>query len=375
MQIDTQTDKSQESILLVDLSEGYGGVDARVIETARGLHGRHAYAVATIEGSPVHQRLIDAGLKAATVPYGKRDPRNVTALLRIIRRGGYRVVDAHNDQSWLWGLMAARIARVPVKIASVQLPCRTTPGGYRGWLQEQILHLNRWWGCRFMTVNRPLIKYLRDLGVPQDKIALIYNAIELNSYDADQAPIPIREIAGWPADTIVFAVIARLVYQKAHDILLPALARARETHPQIRCLIVGDGKLETQLKRQRDALALQDYVHFMGFREDIPAILNSSDVFCLPSRSEGLPFALLEACAHKMPLLVSNVDGMQELCEHKKTAYMVPPEDVAALADGLIWHVESRQEARAIGQSAFDFVQARLSPQVMVQETLAFYGV
>ena len=371
--ISIHKDNKKEPVLLVDLSQAYGGVDARVIETARGLHGLRDYAVATLEGSPVHQKLIDAGLNAVTVPYGKRDPRNVAALYRIIRRDGYQVVDAHNDQSWLWGLLAAQLAGVPVKVASVQLPCRITPGGYRGWGQEQILHLNRRMGCRFMTVNTLLIDYLHGLGIAREKIALIFNAIELSAHDVDQEPLDMRQLAGWPADTVVFSVIARLVYQKGHDILLTALASAIKTHPQIRCVFVGDGKLEQPLKEQCAELGLQQHVHFMGFRKDIPAILNSSDVFCLPSRSEGLPFALLEACAHKLPLLVSDVDGMKELFEHQRTAYLVPPEDVDKLVEGLIWHVESLDAARELGVAAHHFVQQRLSPQLMVQETLAFY--
>lgn len=361
-------------ILIVDLAQGYGGVETRVIEMARGFHGQQDYAVAVLEGAPVHQRLINEGLIAEALPYHKRDPRNLFALLKIIRRGGYKVVDAHNDQSWLWGLWAAKLADVPVKVASVQLPCRTTPGGFRGRVQEWILRLNIRWGCTFMTVNKLLIDYLKGIGAPASDISLIYNAIELEKYGPKNSGLDLKEITGWPEDVVIFSIIARLVPQKAHDILLRAVAEAVKHEPRIRCLIVGEGKLEAALKGQTKDLNIESFVHFLGFRDDIPDILNSSDVFCLPSRSEGLPLALLEATAQQMPVLISDVDGMGELFNHLETAYMVPADDVAALAEGLIWHVNSMPTAETIGQNAYEFVKKRLSPQVMIDQTLDFYN-
>ena len=183
-----------------------------------------------------------------------------------------------------------------------------------------------------------------------------------------------RALAGWPADSIVFANVARLSPQKAQDTLLKGVAEAVKTHPQIRCLIVGEGRLEAELKAQATALGIDEYVHFTGFRKDVAAFLQGSDVFCLPSRAEGLPFALLEACAFKMPILVSAVDGMAELFEHNETAYMVPPDDVERLAAGLIWHVEHMDAARKIGENAHDVVRERLSPEEMVDQTIEFYN-
>lgn len=360
-------------ILLVDLAKGYGGVETRVIEMARGLHGKRDYAVAVLDQSPVHQRLVDEGLNVETIHHKKRDPRNLFALLNIIRKGGYQVVDAHNDQSCFWGLGAAWLANVPVKISSVQLPCRLTPGGIRGRLQEWILVLNRMWGCRFMVVNENLVEYVKGLGVAEHNIALIYNTITFEA-EVDLTPkLNLRQEIGWPDDTVIFANIARLVPQKAQDILLRSVAQAVKKEPRIRCVFVGQGKLEKKLKALTHELGITDYVSFLGFRNDIPEILKSIDVFCLPSRSEGLPLALLEANAYQKPVLVSDIDGMGELYTHMETAYLVPADEIEPLVDGLIWHVEELDSARQIGKQAYAYVQRRLSPKVMIDQTLDFY--
>lgn len=363
-----------EPIMIVDLAESYGGIETRILEMAKGLHGRKPYTVAVIDGSPLQQRLAAAGLDFSPIRFRKYDPRIIGALTRLIRRDGYRVIDAHNDQSWLWGTLAASLTGVPNKIASVQLHCRVTPGGFKGWTQEMILKLNRWLGGRFLTINRVLVDYISELGVPQGEIGLVYNAIELESFAHSDPPLDVRQLAGWPADSVVFANVARLSPQKAQDTLLEGVAKAVKSHPQIRCLIVGEGRLEAPLKAQATALGINDHVHFTGFRKDVAAILQGSDVFCLPSRAEGLPFALLEACALKMPILVSAVDGMAELFEHNTTAYMVPPDDVERLSTGLIWHVENMDAAREIGVNAHEFVRERLSPEEMVDQTIEFYN-
>jgi glycosyltransferase involved in cell wall biosynthesis len=118
---------------------------------------------------------------------------------------------------------------------------------------------------------------------------------------------------------------------------------------------------------------LQDRIHFAGFRDDIPALLQASDAFCLPSLSEGLPYALLEAGSYRLPLLVTRVGGMAELLTHKQTAFLAPPADPLALAEGLRWLIDHPQETSVLGQAAFDLIRQRFNPEKMIAQTLAVY--
>jgi glycosyltransferase involved in cell wall biosynthesis len=136
---------------------------------------------------------------------------------------------------------------------------------------------------------------------------------------------------------------------------------------------VGEGRSRAALEAQVRLAGLEERVHFAGFRDDIPALLGASDAFCLPSLSEGLPYALLEACAQRLPLLVTQVGGMAELLTHKRTAYLAPPAKPEALADGLAWLVEHPQAAASMGQAAFDHVRQCFSPEDMVARTLKVY--
>jgi glycosyltransferase involved in cell wall biosynthesis len=93
----------------------------------------------------------------------------------------------------------------------------------------------------------------------------------------------------------------------------------------------------------------------------------------LPSLSEGLPYALLEACAYRRPLLVTEVGGMAEFLQHQQTGFLVPPGDAAALAEGLRWLMAHPQAVTEMSQRAFSELERHFSPAEMLAKTLAVY--
>jgi len=171
-------------------------------------------------------------------------------------------------------------------------------------------------------------------------------------------------------------VVARLEPVKGHTYLIEALSQTVTAYPQLRCLIVGDGRTRPELETQIQKLNLQDYIHLAGFRDDIAELLCASDAFCLPSLSEGLPYALLEASAYRLPALITAVGGMAELFTHQETAFMVPPANSAALAEGIKWLITHPQEAATLGQAAYGYVQQQFNPKDMIAKTLnVYYGI
>lgn len=153
-------------VLLIDLAKHYGGAEVRVFDLAASLHGRRPYAVAALAGGPLHRRLEAAGLVSLPVPYARSDPRLVLFMLRAIRQGGVRVVDAHNPQSQFWGHLAALLAGAPVRISTVHSAYRFEHNGsLKGRAYEQVLRLNGWWGNHFITVSEVVSTYLRSIGI------------------------------------------------------------------------------------------------------------------------------------------------------------------------------------------------------------------
>ncbi len=131
-------------------------------------------------------------------------------------------------------------------------------------------------------------------------------------------------------------IVGRLDEQKAHDVLLDALALATKTLPTWRLLVVGRGELEEPLRARAEQLGIGSRVTWCGQVDDPFVYYRAADVFALPSRHEGMPNALMEAMASGLPVIVSDASpGPLELVEHDKTGLIVPVNDAAALAVAL----------------------------------------
>ncbi len=365
---------TNRSILIIDLAKYYGGADVRVVDLAKALHGKRDYTVATLGRSPVYKRLVSLGLNAQQVPHGRGNPLMVSYLHNLIRKQGFGVVDAHNPQSQFWGHLASStisgITRVSTVHSAYRLEHDNSP---KGRFYESVLRMNRRSGAHFIAVTEAVYKYLDDAGIPQDRTTLIHNCLDMKRLHVRRCETePFRDL-GWDDDTYVLITVSRLEPVKAHKILLDGISQVVGEYSDFRCLIVGDGRLREELEAQVNSLQLGNIVHFTGFRDDIPALLAASNAFTLPSLSEGLPYALLEASSQALPMLVTAVGGMAELLEHKKTGYLIPVADADALAGGIRWLMENREQAVEIGESAHDLIRNKFSPQEMIEKTLALY--
>ncbi|HME91545.1 MAG TPA: glycosyltransferase, partial [Myxococcaceae bacterium] len=142
--------------------------------------------------------------------------------------------------------------------------------------------------------------------------------------------------------------------------------------PEAQLIVVGSGEELSSLSNQVEALALQRSVHFVGECTDVAPLLQACDAFVLPSRTEGLPVALLEAMAVGLPVVATRVAGTQQLLQDSVTGALVPSEDPVALAERLL-ELGNRARAQSWGQRARKHVQAHYSLDVVADRYVAMY--
>lgn len=181
-----------------------------------------------------------------------------------------------------------------------------------------------------LGVSRFTVEELRRCGIPDAKLAFVYNGI------ADVPP----DLSG-PADfplpkphTVTFAAVSRLDEAKGVAYLIEAVARARESAPNVRLVILGDGPELPRLKEQVSRLELGAAVAFLGARSDVANCLSCVDAYCLPSLSETFSISLVEAMRAGKPSIASAVGGVLEVATESE-ALLVPPRDVGALANAI----------------------------------------
>jgi glycosyltransferase involved in cell wall biosynthesis len=179
----------------------------------------------------------------------------------------------------------------------------------------------------------------RYLGVSAGRTRTIPHGVELEPF-ARVGPAERKRLrAKWGAvdDTIVVGTVGRLVPQKALHVLLEAFAhyRACGSLPS-RLVVVGYGPLEPELKARSLELGLADAVVWAGFRDDIPTVMSSFDVFALSSQYEGFGVVLLEAMAAGKPIVATRVSAIPEVVEDGVTGLLCPPGDADTFAAALL---------------------------------------
>ncbi len=367
------TENTSPPVLIIDLAKQYGGAEVRVFTLASELHGRHPYAAAVLNNSPLHKKLVTAGLSCIALTHGRGNPLMFFALKRIIRSNNFKIVDAHNPQSQFWGLSAAAAAGVTVRISTVHSAYGITDKGMRKFLYEAALSLNRFHGCRFIAVSESVSAYLQSLRIDKERITIISNGIKTT--ESPESDCAVRKLFGIGKDDYLIAAVGRLEPVKGHKYLIQAMKNAVKKHPLIHCLIIGEGRMKKELQSMVMNEKLEGNIHFTGFSHDVREILNCCNAFCMPSLSEGHPYALLEACAGALPVLATSTGGIKDLLENNRTGILVQPGSSEALEKGILWLVENTAESAIMGQAAYKMVSEKFSIERMMMETLKVYGI
>lgn len=283
------------------------------------------------------------------------------AFLRLIKKERIALIHAHEFTANAYGTLLGRIANVPV--------LATVHGKNYYWEQAK-----RRIAYRFVSRAAKMIAVSQDLkqfvvervGIPAHRIKVVYNGVETYSppeTDRVQTARGELEISRW--DHVVGSV-GSLYPVKGHIYLIRALPLILQECPSTLVLLVGRGELESTLKAEASRLGVEDHVRFLGFRNDIPVLLGLMDVFVLPSLSEGLSIALLEAMAAGRPIVATKVGGNAELVDEGQTGYLVPSEAPEALAHCVVCLLRNKGQARAFGDRGKQRVEEQFSLAAMV---------
>ena len=199
------------------------------------------------------------------------------------------------------------------------------------------------------------------VGIQNGRIRVIYNGVTPGPPVSDVEVERCRSELGIQAGDRVLGTVGSLYPVKGHTFLLDTMPAVLQRFPNIVLIIAGRGELEVSLKDQAKRLGIERKVRFLGMRQDIPRLLALMDVFVLPSLSEGLSMALLEAMAAEKPVVATRVGGNPELVEEGKTGMLVTAEDAAELAAALVEMLREPTTLHLFGKTGAVRVQRNFS--------------
>ena len=165
--------------------------------------------------------------------------------------------------------------------------------------------------------------------------AFIPNGIQVGPAPTAADTARARASLGLEADDLVVGTVAALRVEKAHEVLLRAVARLAPALPRLKAVLIGSGVREDELRAEAQSLGIADRVVFAGFRSDAVSLLPALDVKCLTSVQETFPVSVLEAMAAARPVVMTDCEGIPEIVIEGETGHIVPIGDDAALADRL----------------------------------------
>jgi glycosyltransferase involved in cell wall biosynthesis len=338
-----------------------GGTERQMIELVRRLDpSRFRVHVACFEKSGAWLPRVEA--RAASIAeFPIRGFARAATAARMVefarwcRRERIAVVQTCDLYANIFGLPAAAAAGVPVRIASRR---ELNPDKSRGQilLQRQAYRF----ATKVVANSRAAQAILQQEGLATSSIVVIPNGIDPSAL-VERRP----DVADRAPRTII--TVANLRAEKSHETLIAAAARLVRIHPHLQFQIVGGGPRRQALEALAAAHAIRDHVAFLGYREDVGALLAAADIFVLPSRSEAFPNGAIEAMAAGLPVVASAVGGLLDLIEDGRTGLLVPPAEPQALAAAIGRLIEDRALARRLGEQARTHVAERYTFERMVQ--------
>jgi glycosyltransferase involved in cell wall biosynthesis len=176
-----------------------------------------------------------------------------------------------------------------------------------------------------------------------------------------------REVLGISLQAQLLLSVGRLTDQKGHIYLVDAMPYVLSHFPDALVLLAGDGSTRQGLEERVRELGIGGAVRFLGTRSDIPALLAAADLFVLPSISEGMPNALLEAMGMGVPVVAFFLGCVEEIVTHGETGYLVFPGDARALGEAIVSLLENLDLRMRLGKAGRELVEKKYTLEQMCE--------
>lgn len=325
------------------------------------------------EGGPIQLQLNALGIRTHNLDVpAEHDPRAIIRARNFIEQCEAQIVHTHLLRADLMAGLAARWAAVPAIIST----CYAL-GEYR---REKKRRADRLLDAVCSALPTHTLAVSRAVAFdcitrlhmdPQD-VSVIHTGIDPppRRYESEAAELRRK----WGADgrPLVLA-LSRLSHEKGIDVLIDAAAKLRKQMSDVRVVVLGEGPDRPLLQARINELNLDGVVTLAGFHPDVWPALTAADVVCMPSKSEGMPNALLEAMVMEKPVVASFVGGIPEAIIDEENGLLAEPGDPHALAAGLHRCLSDRPFADRLGQSAARTVKSSFLARDAVARYAALY--
>jgi len=355
----------KKNILFVNYSLGLGGIERLLLELSKKLNIENKYNIFMVVFSSldgIKSEFENNNINVITLQ--KKEGLDFTLIFKLkdlIKELNIHLIHSQAQNTWLYSVLAAKLSNIPI-ISTIH------SGTYKYDFKQKI----RWNILTFLlsiitnkitTVGKHLEQDFYNLGVRKKKVVTIYNGVDFRKFNSEN----IEEVEN------ALIIVARLCFQKNHLMLFKAINIAKNSIPDIKLYVVGDGYLQSELEEYINKNKLENNIIMMGKRDDIPFLLSSKSIFILPSIIEGLPISLLEAMSSKRAIIASDIPANTEVITDKTHGLIINPQDKYDIADKIIKLYLDKDLQETLANNAYHRVITEFSFEKMKEKYMALY--
>jgi glycosyltransferase involved in cell wall biosynthesis len=290
----------------------------------------------------------------------------------LIKQQRYDIVHTHSSKAGFIGRVAAWLAHTPVIIHTIHgFPFHRYMSPFRRWLYILLERFASGLSNQLISVSELLKgEAIRLKIAPADKITIIYSGIEFSQFEGSVNVVAKRLELGLNPHLPVVGTVGRLSKQKAPQDFVKAAFEVLQRVPEVQFVMVGDGPLRQKVEK---LIGGDSRIKILGYRQDVPQILQTFDIFVLSSWWEGLGRALTEAMIVGLPVVATRVNGVPELVIDGETGLLAPPQCPHLLAEKIVCLLQNPDAAKQFGQNARQKVASRFNADLMIERISNLY--
>ena len=371
-------DTPPKKILLAITKSNFGGAQRYVFDLARSLH-KEVFSPVVLCGG---EETLVTKLKAESIPVVslpdlKReislvgDMNSFFFICRILKDTRPDVFHINSSKMGL-GALAGRLIGIEKIVFTLHgFPWNEDRPKWQGVIFKFFIWLTILLSHTTICVAKESLHSMRRWPFIQNKLVVIHNGVE--KFDLQERNIArAKLVENISEDTLLVGVASELHHIKGLDVLLRAWAKFTTNH-EAKLVILGSGEEKESLTQLSKSLNLTS-VHFKGYIDNARSLFKAFDIFVLPSRSEAMPYSLLEAGFAGIPSLSSNVGGVSEVIEDKVSGLLVPREGEGQLVSALTYLADHKDEREHFGFALNKKILQEFTLEKMVRDTIRVYA-
>lgn len=360
-------------ILHIISSGGMYGAEAVILNMSRTLNeNSHSSVLGVFSNSAnpnlqLHEAAAREGIESYLIPCNGQIDRTVIASIRqLASQTKADVVHAHGYKADIYVYFAMRKTRVPL-VSTCHTWYDNNPLVTLYGMTDRFVLRNY---AAVVAVSAEVKQRLLKARVSQDKIHLVRNGIDLRPFD-DAAPSLRNALR--TDNTQIVGLVGRLSIEKGVDTFLYAAAQVLAELPSTKFVVIGEGPDREKLESLIDELKIRDSVSMLGRRDDMPSVYASLDIMVSASRQEGLPMAILEGMASRIPLIATSVGEVPSVIFDGRTGVLLPPNNAVLLASAIVALLREPVQRKRLGTAARKLIEDEFSAGRMTADYLRVY--